>query len=306
MDTRDVLLIDAFAAEPMAGNPTGVVTNADGLSDNQLRGIASELGASATAFVVDSDRADRRLRCFDAESDCDRVEQATVAAHAALYERGALADGEYQVETGGPTIDVEIKPDGTVWLDQGSADNREVGIDHEDAADALGVDVASLRDVGADLPLAVADTGEPWLVVPVNYFQHLSGLDPDMAAVRALCDRVDAEGVYPFTFDTISGEATLHGRAFRPGTGEEPVTGSPAGACAAYVRYQGAFDTTIDQIVVEGGHFLDRPGHVRVDTDGLEAWVGGRAVTTMQGSMTVPDDVDDEILEVDARRPEQP
>jgi PhzF family phenazine biosynthesis protein len=298
MDTRDVLLVDAFAAEPMAGNPTGVVTDAEGLSDDQLRAVASELAASATAFAVDSDRADRRLRYFDAEGERDRVEHATVAAHAALYERGAVEEGEYTVETGGPTIDVEVKPGGTVWLDQGSADSREVSIDHADAADALGVDVASLRDVGADLPLAVADTGEPWLVVPVNYFQHLSGLDPDITAIGALCDRVDAVGVYPFTFDTVSGEATLHGRAFKPGRGEQRITAGPAGACAAYVRKQGALDTTIDQIVVEGGHFLDRPGLVRVDTDGLEAWVGGWAVTTMQGSMTVPADTDDEILEV--------
>jgi PhzF family phenazine biosynthesis protein len=298
MDTRDVLLVDAFAAEPMAGNPTGVVTDAEGLSDDQQRAIASELAASVTTFVLDSDRADRRLRYFDSAGELDRVDHATVAALAALYERDAVEEGEFEVETGGPTIDVEVQAGGTVWLDQGSAQSREAALDHEDAADALGVDVASLRDVGADLPLAVADTGEPWLVVPVNYFQHLSGMDPDIGAIEALCDRVDAVGVYPFTFDTVSGEATLHGRAFRPGVAEERITAGPAGACAAYVRGQGALDTTVDQILVEGGHFLDRPGLVRVDTDGLEAWVGGWAVTTMQGSMTVPADSDDEILEV--------
>ena len=301
MDTRDVLLVDAFAAEPMAGNPTGVVTDADGLSDDQLRGIASELAASATAFVVDSDRADRRLRYFDAAGERDRVEHATVAAHAALYERGAVADGEYEVETGGPTVDVEIKPDGTVWLDQGSADSREVALDHEDAADALGVDVASLRDVGADLPLAVADAGVPWLLVPVNYFQHISSLDPDVAAIEALCRDVEADSLYAFTFDTLGGGSTLHGRGFTPALGDdsERATGTAAGPCGAYIRLQGAIDDTVEQVVVEQGHFLDRPGTVRVDTDGLEAWVGGRAVTTVDGSMTVPDaDEDDDIIEV--------
>ena len=300
METRDVLLVDAFAAAPMAGTPAGVVLDAGELTDDQMAAIAAELGASATAFVCESDRADRRLRFFGPTGELDRSDHATVAAHAALAERG-LADGEYTMETIGRTRDVELHEDGTVWLEQGEVDSTAVPLEHDEVADALGIDVATLRDVGADLPMAVADASEPWLLVPVNYFEHLSGLAPDLPAVDALCERVDAVGLYAFTFDTIDGASTLHGRAFAPGRGvsEEPITASAAGACGAHVRREGALDTTIEQVVVEGGHFLDRPGVVRVDTDGLEAWIGGRAVTTMDGSMTVPEsDADDDIIEV--------
>jgi len=301
METREVLLVDAFAAEPMAGNPAGVVPDASDLTDDQLAAIAGELGASATAFVSDSDRADRRVQHFTPAGELDRAGYATVAAGAALFERGELDAGQHTLETGGGVIDAEVKPDGTVWVEQGRADIREVSLDDEAVADALGVDVASLRDVGADLPMAVADTSEPWLLVPVNYFQHVSGIDADTVAIQTLCERVDAAGIYAFTFDTIGGRSTLHGRGFAParGVGEDPVTGTAAGATAAYVRRQGELDDTIEQVVVEQGHFLDRPGTVQVDTDGLEAWVGGRAVTTLQGPMTVPDaDEDDDILEL--------
>lgn len=300
MDTRDVLLVDAFAAEPMAGAPAGVVLDADGLSDDQMAAIAGELGASATAFVCESDRADRRLRFFAPTGELDRSDHATVAAHAALFERGGLDAGEYAMETIGRTRDVEVQADGMVWLEQGEAHIEDVDLSYETVADALGIDVATLRDVGADMPMAVADTGEPWLLVPVNYFEHISRIDADLSAIDALCDRVDAVGLYAFTFDTIGGEATLHGRGFAPSRGgEDPVTGTAAGACAAYVRREGALDDTIDQVVVEQGHFLDRPGTVSVDTDGLEAWVGGRAVTSMDGSMTVPEaDADDDIIEI--------
>jgi PhzF family phenazine biosynthesis protein len=301
METRDVLLVDAFAAEPMAGNPAGVVLDADGLSDDQLAAIAGELGASATAFVSESDRAERRLRFFAPTGELDRSDHATVAAFGALFERGGLEAGEYEMETIGSTRDVEVKGDGTVWLEQGEARFEEVTQNHETVADALGIDVATLRDVGADMPMAVADTGEPWLLVPVNYFEHVSRIDPDLPAIQELCEQVDAVGLYAFTFDTIGGEATLHGRGFAPsrGVGEDPVTGTAAGACAAYVRREGALDDTVEQVVVEQGHFLDRPGTVRVDTDGLEAWVGGRAVTTVDGSMTVPEATeDDDIIEI--------
>ncbi|MFC6974177.1 PhzF family phenazine biosynthesis protein [Halomicroarcula sp. GCM10025709] len=300
METRQALLVDAFAEEPMTGNPAGVVPDADGLTDDQLQAIASELGASETAFVLPAEDADRRLRFFSPEREVDLCGHATVAAHAALAERG-LDDGQHTMATPAGDFAVETKANGMVWMEQDEADIRTVDVDEQRVADALGLDVATLRDVGADLPLSVGDTGFAWLLVPVNYFEHISSVDPDVTAIEELCRAVDAEGIYPFTFDTISGRATLHGRAFAPlaGIREDPVTGTAAGACGAYIRRHGAIDSTVEQVVVEQGHFLDRPGTVTVDTDGQEVWIGGRGVTTLSGDLTVPlADEDDDIIEL--------
>lgn len=302
MDTRQALLVDAFATEPMAGTPAGVVLDADGLNADQMRAIASELGAGKTAFVLPTENADRRLRFFTPTGEVDQSETAMVAAHAALYERGDIDDGQWTVATAAGEVAVETKRNGMVWVEQGQADISEVDRSYDEVADALGVDEATLRDVGADLPLVTADTGEPWLVIPVNYFEHLSSVTVDGAAIDSLCETVDAAGVYPFTFDTVGGDATrratLHGRAFRTGTGgtEEPVTATASGACAAFVRRYGALDETIEQVTVEGGHFRDRPGTVSVDTDGSESWVGGRGVTSLEGSVTVPEAADDDDI----------
>jgi PhzF family phenazine biosynthesis protein len=302
MDTRQALLVDAFAAEPTAGTPTGVVPEADGLTADQMRAVASELGAPETAFVLPADDADRRLRCFSPTAELAQAETAAVAAHAALYERGDIDAAEWTVATAAGDIAVETKQNGMVWVEQGRAEVTEVDISYTDVADALGLDAATLKDVGADLPLVTADAGEPWLMVPVNYFEHLSNLTVDVAAVASLCDRADAVGVYPFTFDTVGGDATrrstFHGRAFRAGNRtEEPVTAAASGACAAFVRRYGALDDTVEQIIAEGGHFRDRPGTLSVDTDGTEVWVGGRGVTALDGTVTVPAGDDDDIIE---------
>ncbi|GCF14964.1 hypothetical protein Harman_28990 [Haloarcula mannanilytica] len=302
MDTRQALLVDAFAAEPTAGTPAGVVPEAEGLSAEQMQAVASELGATETAFVLPAADTDRRLRCFSPTAELEEAETATVAAHAALSERGAIDAAEWTVATGGGDIAVETKPNGMVWVEQGRADITEVDVPYSDVADALGLDEATLKDVGADLPLVTADAREPWLMVPVNYFEHLSSLSVDVAAVASLCDRADAVGAYPFTFDTVGADATrrstLHGRAFRAGGHtEEPVTATASGACAAFVRRYGALDDTVEQITVEGGHFRDRPGIVSVDTDGTEVWVGGRGVTALDGTVTVPPVDDDDIIE---------
>jgi PhzF family phenazine biosynthesis protein len=296
-DGRDALLVDAFTQEPTAGNPAGVVPEATGLAADQMGAIANELGASETAFVLPSDRADRRLRYFTPEREIDLCGHATVAAFAALYDRAVVAADTYSVETEAGVIDVEIEPEGRVWMTQSAPEIRAVDISYEELADALGIETAALAEVGADLPVARASTGLPFLVVPVGYFEQLSAVEPDNEAVAALCERVDAEGLYAFTFDTIDAEATLHGRAFVPlaGIPEDPVTGTASGAVGAYLRHYDALDVD-DPLTFEQGHFLDRPGRVSVRT-GDPVAVGGQAVTTLTGTITVPESEDDDIIE---------
>ncbi|MFB6074642.1 MAG: PhzF family phenazine biosynthesis protein [Haloarculaceae archaeon] len=299
MDTRTALLVDAFTEEPMAGNPAGVLPDAAGLSDDQMGAIAAELGASETAFALPSGEADRRLRFFTPEREVSLCGHATVAAHAYLFERARIEVGTHTVETDAGVLEIETEIDGTVWMTQSPAEIEAVDLEYGTVADALGIDVASLRDVGADLPLARASTGFPFLLVPVNYFEHLRDCTPDQRAIAALCEQVDAEGLYAFTFDTLDGESTLHARAFAPlaGIDEDPVTGTGAGACGAYLHRYDAVDSDAE-VVVEQGHFLDRPGRVRVETDGREVRVGGHAVTALTGDLSVPDDEDDDIIEV--------
>ena len=50
-------LVDAFTDRPFAGNTAGVVSDADGLSSDQMQRIARELGQTETCFVSSSRRA---------------------------------------------------------------------------------------------------------------------------------------------------------------------------------------------------------------------------------------------------------
>ncbi|MDZ7701876.1 MAG: PhzF family phenazine biosynthesis protein [Halobacteriales archaeon] len=296
MDRRRALLVDAFTEEPLAGNAAGVVPDADGLNDPQLRAIARELGASETAFVTESAEADRRLRYFTPTAEVDLCGHATVAAHAHLHEAGELEPGSHTFETNVGVLDAEIEPDGTVWMTQRPPEVREVGVEIEAAAEALGLDPQSVFDV--ELPLARATTGVPVLVVPVDFLGALGDADPDRAAVLELCEAADADGVYAFTFDTLDADATLHGRFFGPAIGieEDPVTGTASGAIAGYLRHVGAFSPMPDELVCEQGHFVDRPGRVRVRLDEVVE-VGGRATTALDGELTVADLAADDIIE---------
>jgi len=299
METRRALLVDAFTAEPFAGNAAGVVPDADGLDETQMGAIADELGASETAFVRASEAADRRIRYFTPTREVDLCGHATIASHAHLYADGVIDAGEHSLETNVGVLTVRVTDDGVVWMRQDAPEVSAVGVDYDRLGEALGVDPAAMRDVGADLPVARASTGLPFLTVPVNFLEHVGGADPDLAAVEALSEEFDVAGIYAFTFDAVDGESTLHGRMWAPAAGvsEDPVTGTASGACGAYLEWAGAFDDVPEEMRFEQGHFLDRDGRVRVRVDGDDVQVGGDAATALDGELAVPEPDDGEIIE---------
>lgn len=298
MDARRTLLVDAFTQEPLTGNAAGVVPDADGLSERQMQAVARELGASETAFLLPSDSADRRVRYFTPTTEVDLCGHATIASHAHLHDDHVIEDGEHTLETNVGVLDIVVEPGGRVWMSQDDPVVRTVDVEPDRVADALGIDETALDVDG--LPLAYATTGLPFLVVPVRLLSDLGGAEPDMEAVDAIAESIDAVGLYAFTFDALEGDSTLHGRMWAPGAGvpEDPVTGTASGAVGAYLRRFDAFDTMPEAMVFEQGHFVDRPGRVFVAI-GEAVKVGGYAATVLDGELSVPD-VDDgeDIIEV--------
>ncbi|THE66718.1 PhzF family phenazine biosynthesis protein [Salinadaptatus halalkaliphilus] len=298
MQTTRVLQVDAFTDEPLAGNPAGVVPDADELSPAQMQSIAAELAVSETAFLRSSEAADRRIRYFTPTQEVDLCGHATIGSFAHLQDEG-LEPGTTTLETNVGVLEIEVESDGTVWMTQDEPRIRTVEVGYDRVADALGVQQAALEGASDDIPLAVASTGLPFLIAPITYLSDLGDADPDMATIEALTDDIEATGIYCFTFDALEAESTLHGRMFAPGAGvpEDPVTGTASGAVAAYLEHFGAFDGDLpEEVRLEQGHYVDRPGTVRVRLD-ERVRVGGRGVTALDGSLVVPDDEDDEILE---------
>ena len=299
MQQRRALLVDAFTETPLRGNAAGVVPDADGLSDRQLQAIATELGASETAFITSSATADRQIRYFTPTQEVDLCGHATIASHAALHEEGHIESGTHSLETNVGKLDVEIGTDDTVWMTQRDPDVTSLEADLDRLAAALGIETATLADVGADIPVARASTGLPWLMVPVNFLEHVGSIDPDMNKIERLSDEYDSVGVYVFSFDALEAASTLHARAFAPSAGvpEDPATGTASGACGAYLRAVEAFDDEFpEEMRFEQGHFLERDGLVRVQV-GDSIRVGGAATISLDGSVRVPTSESDDIIE---------
>lgn len=296
MHHTQALLVDAFTEEPLTGNPAGVVPDASGLSRDQMLAVAGELGAAETAFLLPSGTADRRARFFTPTAEGDRSGHATIAGYAHLVSVGEIEPGRHALETNAGVLTVDVDDDETVWLPQPSVEVRSAAVDAETVATALGTD-PTLLDVNG-LPIGWASTGVPTLIVPVQLLEDLGQLAPDEAAIASLAEAADVSVVYAFSFDTLGRESTLHARAFVPTREplEEPVTAAASGAAGAYLRHVGAFDGMPEELRFEQGHFVERPGRVRVRV-GDRITVGGRAVAALDGTIAVPDLPEDDIIE---------
>ncbi len=96
--------IDAFTEWAFGGNPAAVVLNADGLTDDDMQKIASEMNLSETAFILPNEKADFSIRWFTPEKEVLFCENATITSlHALAEEEDWDMDGDgefhFNIET---------------------------------------------------------------------------------------------------------------------------------------------------------------------------------------------------------------
>lgn len=295
MDTRDALVVDAFAPGPMTGTPVGVVLDGAAITPDQRGRMAGEFGAPVSAFVGKEEGAWRLRLAGDAEHA--RPLHVGVAVGAVLRERDWFEGESTTLALADQTLSIDVGADGRTWVAVDEPDLREAPVTETEAAEALGVDPAAIRDVAADFPLLRGSIGRGVLVVPVNFLEHLSGADPDPAAVEELLEQVQAEVLYAVTFDTLSGDRDAHGLAVDGDGRRRRATGEAEACAAAAIRKHGALDHERDTLRFEAGDLLARPGRIDVRTEDGYA-VGGHSVTVLDGTIVVPPaDEGDEIIE---------
>jgi predicted PhzF superfamily epimerase YddE/YHI9 len=146
--------------------------------------------------------------------------------------------------------------------------------------------------------------GADVLAAPVNFLEHVSGATPDAGALAEVTEQADVDAVCGFTFDTLGEDVACHARAFVPPGQrvgvpttdlETPAWPALAGGLVSHLYETGTIETATT--AVEQGQFRDRPGLVHVEA-GERLRVGGFAVTTLDGTVTVPPADDDDIIEV--------
>jgi trans-2,3-dihydro-3-hydroxyanthranilate isomerase len=282
----NVHLVKSFTQNPEQGSPTGVVLDADNLSDAQMQHIATELNFAESVFVQSPtvEGADYRLRFFAPNHEVDLCGHGTIGGFRTLIEQGKvtiekeLGKVVLVQETRAGTLEVTCYADGRIVMKQKDPEFGTVEENKERVAQMLGIPVTDFID---DLPLQVVSTGTPKLFVPLKSLEALRAIRYDRSGIEAIkdyCRNTTARGIYPFTMESPIPETDFYARQFNPlaDENEDAITGVAAGALGCYADKYKLLGK--QQFTVAQGYDLGMGGNMVVDvSDGVR--VGGYAVS---------------------------
>ena len=276
--------VDVFTAVPFKGNPVAVVLEGDGFSTAQMQAIANWTNLSETTFVgtPTDPAADYRLRIFTPRTELPFAGHPTIGSAHAVLRSGRVPKraGRLVQECGKGLVEIRIDGDRLFFRLPKPVFTSPVQGQRADAAAALGVAAAAIERA------AFVDVGVVWLTVQLGDGEAVTGLKPDMAAIAALSHSALA-GLNVFGLYKDGRPTDAEVRSFAPADGvpEDPVCGSGNGCVAALIHRDKLLDRK--SYIASQGQCLQRDGRVEVRFEDEAIWVGGHAVTCIEGMMTV-------------------
>jgi PhzF family phenazine biosynthesis protein len=254
--------VDAFTAEPFAGNPAAVCILPEARDAAWMQHVAAEMNLAETAFLEPRDDG-FGLRWFTPVVEVDLCGHATLASAHALWENGLLKPGEparFHTRSGLLTAERQ-----GAWIELNfPATPEEAVAAPAGLAEALG---AAPRYVGK------------------SRFDYLVELDSE-EAVRKLRPDFGLLGTIPTRGFIATSRSAANGsdfvsRFFAPGAGinEDPVTGS-AHCCLAPF-----WSGRLHKNEFMARQISPRGGVLRVRLAGDRVLLGGQAVTVLRGEL---------------------
>ncbi len=272
-------IVDAFTDRPFGGNPAGVVLlDGDAFPQEELmRYIAAELRYSETAFVRRHSDKEFTLRYFTPLAEVELCGHATIATFSLLHQEAGIT-GRCLCHTKAGDLSIEI--DDRVMMQMATPRIVRTIDDAKDIYHAIGI-----ADFQPSLPVQIAYTGLPDLMIPVSDVATLQALNPDMEAITAITRQQEAVSFHVFALGEDG--HTAHVRDFAPlyGVPEESATGTANAALTHYLQQNGCLPPTGDFSFLQG-EAIGRPSVVatRVTADGI-IYVGGTAAVVAKGTL---------------------
>ncbi len=310
--------VDVFTTTPFAGNPAGVVTEAEPLSSETMQAIAAEMSLSEIAFVTlpSLEGALFRVRFFTQSDEFDLSGHALIASCHALIEEGRipLENGmtkalfetraglvrlDIHYAAGAPAcaprggaarasiVSVNGKPAGElekIMLHQAIRGHRPSNVSAQEIAKYCGIDSSEITRTG--LPLEIVSTGLEQLMIPVLHKETIRDMNPDLIKLGLMNSRYGIHTNHLFSLDVYTSDCTAYLRHFAPAIGvwEDPASGTAAAGLTSYLLRHGV--VTSGNLVVEQGKDTDSLARIIVegadpDDPSAEMRIGGLAVTSI-------------------------
>jgi trans-2,3-dihydro-3-hydroxyanthranilate isomerase len=284
--------LDVFTTTRFQGNPLAVITDGDGLSNDQMLAIAREMNLSETVFVQKptDDRALARLRIFTTKEELKLAGHPVIGTWFLLAELGVVPAQEGGVhvlqQTGAGLLPVEIRfKDGRpqrVTMTQQEAAFKPSKINKKKLAESLGL---SLKDLDPKLDPEFVSTGIFNLMVPLRNRRALAKIQLNMVELAGLLGK---QGPLAYCF-ALRGNSSACARGMMPWEFyEDAATGSAAGSLGAYLVKHEKFGAGHTLHIAQGVE-MGRPSEIEVEVSQngkkLTPRVSGAAVKVFEGTI---------------------
>ncbi|CAM5360488.1 trans-2,3-dihydro-3-hydroxyanthranilate isomerase [Streptomyces spiroverticillatus] len=274
------VIVDAFAEEPLSGNPVAVFFDADDIPGERMQQIAKEMHLSETTFVLaPRGGGDARIRIFTPVNELPFAGHPMLGTAIAL---GAETDRDkLLLETEMGVIPFELDREAGRVV---SARMQQPFATWElfDRSDEL---LAALGVRESTLPVEVYRNGPRHVFVGLPGVEALSRLHPDHRALAAFED---------LAVNCFAGEGThWRNRMFSPAYGvvEDAATGSAAGPLAMHLGRHGLIAYGQPVQILQGVE-IGRPSLMLARAEGagerfVSVEVGGSGALFAQGTALV-------------------
>ncbi|XID91605.1 PhzF family isomerase [Paenibacillaceae bacterium WGS1546] len=303
--------IDSFTKDQFAGNPAGVIVNADGLSEAEMQKIAREVNNSETAFIFTSAQSeyDVHVRFFTPAVEVPICGHATIAAHYARAIEMQLQSTRVWQKTGAGILPVDVvreNSDYQIVMEQGPIEFGPV-IEGGNKVELLAALNLSEEDLIAHVPVQIVSTGHSKVMIPLKSKDKMNRILPHSEALSRLSKTIRCNGYYVFTLHPDN-DVLVEGRMFAPAIGinEDPVTGNANGPLGPYlIRHRLVHPSESSfRFTAKQGEAMGRPGIMEVDVqlaDGnpVAVRVKGQAVIVYQTKFILSSRLEAESDEMD-------
>lgn len=284
MRSRPFKQVDVFTRAPLLGNPLAVIVDAEGLSTEAMRDFTHWTNLSEATFLLPPTDAGRaagahyRVRIFCPGRELPFAGHPTLgSAHAWLEAHPECSDPVLVQECGAGLIRVRRDGDRLAFA---APPLRRSGPLDDAELDPITRGLA--LDPGDIVSHAWCDNGPGWRGILLRSAEQVLALKPDPAVLGAM----DLGVIGPWR-GAQPGDPAFEVRAFFPGNSgltEDPVTGSLNAAIGQWLIGAGLAPS---EYVAAQGTAMGRAGHVYISQAGADLWVGGYAVTCIDGHATI-------------------
>jgi trans-2,3-dihydro-3-hydroxyanthranilate isomerase len=292
--------VDVFTGTQFAGNPLGVVLNAQGLSDAQMQAVAAEFNLAETTFVLPpKDPAHTaEVRIFTPRYEMPFAGHPNVGTAFALaragtsYGRPVRTDSVLFEEKAG-IVPISLLKEGAAITGARLASPQlltlgaEISTELIASACSLSVDDIETRNH----PPRIASCGVPFILAELKDRARLAAASARSDVFMRDVARQPATSIHIYTQVNESG-IDIRARMFAPhhGIPEDPATGSAnvalVGLLATLRRVP---DLRLSKTIVQGVE-MGRPSFLEAEAEKkcgtvTATYIGGRCVPVMSGTI---------------------